>query len=335
LSADQLRKHYGTEKASSLKVCQLPIVRKNNIINLTWNRIFFSSSQRFIKKLHPDIVIVSVLKQGAYHFSRKVLGSTYVYEVHQLSWYPNMSIDDTSRKAIAYEKSILENADLVTVTTHQLKNILLLPPYSLTNRIEIVPLAIRAHSLPTMPSYDNTDPLTLAYVGQLYKGQGVENLIDAIAGIDNIKLIIIGGNTKEIAQLSKRDARGTVKFYGFQPPAKIHKLITSSHAFVAPFEPTGRMPYVAHTKLLEYSYWKRPVIAPDLPIVKEHFLDNSGALLYKPGSAEDLRRCIKILQCNNTRKLMQIKTNALQPPLSWENRSSHYSNLLESSRQTE
>ena len=79
----------------------------------------------------------------------------------------------------------------------------------------------------------------------------------------------MGGTPEEIERFKPLNPRA--KFYGYCAPSQIEEIVRDSHAFVAPFELTGRMPFVAHTKLHEYSAWGRPFIAPDAPIVREHF----------------------------------------------------------------
>lgn len=297
--------HYGLD----VPLHTLPLIRKNNPLNLSWNRPFFHLCQRYIKKEQPDWVITSVRKQASYHHNKKIPGVKYLYEVHELAHYPGHTSKD-----LALEKQMLEKADLITTTTRELKNILLSPPYSLKTPIEVVPLAVNAHPLPPPP----LKPLTLMYIGQLYKGQGIEQLTHAMRTLPNIQLKIVGGTGP---------SAHNIEYLGFIPPKELAPIAAQAHAFVAPFELTGRMPYVAHTKLLEYAHWGRPIIAPDITLVRNHF-PHGGTLLYKPG---ELHSALSSLENDATRLALQEQITAYQDAFTWKKRATRYSELLSES----
>lgn len=301
---DLLHQHYNTK---FFKIKRLPIVRKNNPLNLSWNRPFFFFCQRQIEKHKPALVILSVLKQAAYHLERKVRNVKYLYEVHELKHYPTQS------GPWKEEKKILEKADVITVTTKALKDILQSPPYNLKVPIEVVPLAVKATQLNSPPK----DPFTLMYVGQLYRGQGIEFLIEATRNLP-IKVKIIGEN--------KHFQAPHIEFLGFHPPHALSSLTASCHAFVAPFEAQGRMPYVAHTKLCEYIEWARPVIAPKLPVVEEHFPEDKGVIYFEPGNAFSLKEAILQMMAKHERLQEEIAT--LSGTYKWEKRAEHYKRIL-------
>ncbi len=321
LSDSELFSHYGT-KPQVFTVKRLPIIRKNNPLHLTWNRFFFFFSQQEIRRQKPDWVILSVRKQGAYHLSRKIPNVRYLYEIHELAHYPHHTSPH-----FHVEREMLNRADLITVTTEALKQILVEPPYSLSTPIEVVPLAVKKEPLPPPPTNDS--PLVLMYIGQLYRGQGVERLIEAISLVEGVELKIVGGRPDEIAQL-KKIAPKTVDFMGFMPPAALSGIAKVAHAFVAPFEASGRMPYVAHTKLFEYAHWGRPIIAPDLPTVREHF--NSGTLLFEPENTKSLADCIYQLKNRDLRTHLQDEISSYKGKFSWEVRAGNYHELLSTTK---
>ena len=226
---------------------------------------------------------------------------------------------------------MLGHADLVTVPTDAMKTILEQPPYSLKTPIEVVPLAVNATPLPPPSSA----PLTLTYVGQLYEGQGLPLLLQALSHTQNWRLKIVGGKSEEIERLrilaSKWNVHERVEFMGFQPPSALREIVKSSHAFVAPFEPVERMPYVAHTKLYEYAGWGRPMVIPDLPSVREHFVDQEGVLLFESGNLSSLTDALKKLENQTLREKLQQKIEQVDP-FSWQKRATHYAELFENSR---
>ncbi len=332
-SDSHLLQHYNIDYPSSLHIHCLPIVRKNNPMRFTWNWFFFYCTQRLIVKEHPNVVITSVLKQADYLFSRKVQKTSYVYEVHQLYWYPHLPLTKETEKLIAFERSILQKADLVTTTTQQLRDILTTPPYSLTNRIEVVPLAVDSQPLSSASAPQRPNHLNIAYVGQLYEEQGIELLLEAMVGCIGVTLHIFGGTSERIAALKEVASHlglyNAVLFHGFIPPSELPHQLISIDTFVAPFRSVERMPYVAHTKIYEYLSWNRPIIAPDLPIIQEHGDHDAGILLYKPHNVRSLRHCIQKLLSPLYREVLQKNAKNASQPLSWEQRSKLYHAILE------
>ncbi|NGX54658.1 MAG: D-inositol-3-phosphate glycosyltransferase [Chlamydiae bacterium] len=325
LNDQALFDHYKVTTPFPIK--RLPIVRKNNPLNLSWNKPFFFFTQREINRSRPGHLFLSVLKQGEYHLKRKLPSVRYIYEAHQLSYYPHTPFD---KSLFEREKEMLSHTDLVTVPTRAMQTILQQPPYSLTTPVEVVPLAVNATPLPPPPS----NPLTLMYVGQLYAGQGLPLLLQALSHTQNWRLKIVGGKPEEIEKLSvlssKLGIEDRVELMGFQPPSALREIVKSSHAFVAPFEAVERMSYVAHTKLYEYAAWGRPMVVPDLPSVREHFEDQEGVLLFEAGSHSSLANALIKLENQALRQKLQQKIEQLDP-FSWQKRATHYTELLKTS----
>jgi glycosyltransferase involved in cell wall biosynthesis len=325
---DSLFSYYQINPSQNLHITPLFILRKNNPFGISWNLPFFLGSQFKIQKMHPDCVFLSVRKQATFHLLRKVSKVRYIYEAHELLYYPNQPIPKTYD--LQLEKMMLSRTDLVTVTTSALKEILLNPPYALKVPVAVIPLAVQASPLPPPPP---ADPLMLMYVGQLYSGQGLPSLLSALASVQDVHLKIVGGRAEEIFHLSKLAKElaiaERVEFLGFLAPHQIPPIAKDAHAFVAPFENRGRMPYVAHTKLFEYAEWGRPVIAPRLPLVEEHFQDGKGALLFDPGDTASLAGCIVALKQEPLRQKLQAEISSYSGRFSWQSRALAYATLLQ------
>ncbi len=320
--------HYRLGHMAGMTVRRLPILRRNNPLNLSWNFVFHGACQRLITDHQPDIVITSVRKQGNYHFTRKVPGTRYVFEVHELLWYPNQ---EAHPKKLSHEREMLGAADLVVVTTPALKKILQEAPYSLTNRIEVLPLAVNAMPLPPP---EPKDRLVAAYSGQLYPKQGVDLLIDALAKTTDIDLQIVGGAKEDVERLRRhakeRKLDKRVTFLGFQPPAALPGLLRSADLFLMPSRNIEHKPYVAHTKLLEYANYGRPLIAPNSPVVDEHLTTRDGVLSYELGSSASLAEAIDKIKDPSLRAKLSSKMQDRNAPFTWERRAQAYADLLAS-----
>lgn len=324
---ERLEAHYQWPR-SGLALTTLPILRRN-LLGLSWNAVFFFASQRHLVRAAPDWAALSVLKQGVYHLRRRIAGVRYLYEVHELAWYPGSVVDARRSRRLATERDMLARADLVTVTTEALRDILLAPPYDLRTPVRVIPLGVGHAALPAVPPAAR---LRATYVGQLYAGQGLERLLAALAQARDVELTVIGGKAGEIARLSAQAEQlgiaGRVRFLGFRPPSQLDDLVREADVFVAPFEPAGRMPYVAHTKLLEYAAWRRPVVAPDLPVVREHFADGAGLVAFRPGDTDALAAALSRLQSDRGYLDSAKYAMARQAPLSWGERAARLAAAL-------
>lgn len=314
-----LFQHYGVNAQCPLKIQRLPILRR--LGPLSCNALFFWAAQRAAARQRPRWLLTSVFKQADYHIRRKIQGIGYVYEVHQLSWYP--TCDTPERRQIAErERQILSQMDLVTTTTQALSRILRNPPYSLTVPIEVVPLAVDCAPLSPAPK---GAPFTVMYIGQLYPSQGVDLLLRALKQTPEVHLEIIGGTTSAISGLraltQNLELTTRVRFHGFLAPGQIPAQAARANAFVAPFYAVERMPYVAHTKLLEYASWGRPIIAPRVEVVLEDVTGSARDLLFHPGDVNSL--------ADTLRRVLQMPYSPTGDVLSWKSRATLYRDILE------
>ena len=285
LNNQNLQHHYDIKLTPSFSLKKNLLLRKSGPLKWSWNLPFFLSCQKVIRKLQPEIVILSVLKQASFHIQRKNPSTKYVYEIHQLNWYPGLPLNTPD---INKEKNILQQFDLITVTTQELKDILRNPPYQLSNPIEIIPLATKSQSLKKAIC---KIPLRIFYVGQLYKEQGIDFLLKAWKKLPQslpLELHIVGGSSKEITSLDKKIPN--VYFHGFTSPGKLPNLLEQAHCFIAPFYCEGRMPFVAHTKIYEYLTWKRPIILPDIQHTRSLLKETKGILFYTPNDVSSLNQ---------------------------------------------
>jgi glycosyltransferase involved in cell wall biosynthesis len=324
LSDEALRDHYRLKEV--LPSLRFPLKGKRFWLPFASKRPFFRAAQGWIEKHRPDMVISSVFRQGEYHHGRKLQGISYVYEVHELFHAPGQQ--PAPAGLIEREREMLARADLVVTTTRRLAALLREPPYLLKGPIETIPLAVHAEALPKKKL---GRPLTVSYVGQLYGLQGVEQLIDAVRYDGEVQLQIIGGPEVDAIRLrayaKEVGVEGQVRVLGFQAPGRLATLLAGTDAFVMPSRKLITLPHIAHTKLLEYASWGRPLIAPRSPVVTEHLTCERGVLFYQPSDPHSMAGCFRQLREKYDELTAEIGTLAGQ--FSWEKRAESYSALLE------
>ncbi len=114
-------------------------------------------------------------------------------------------------------------------------------------------------------------------------------MLDALALAPSLRGRIIGGHAAEpdLARLQARAQQlglaGRVEFTGFQPPAAVAAAVRVADALVLPNRGTTvSARYTSPLKLFEYLAAGRPIVAADLPALREILRDNENARLVPP-----------------------------------------------------
>jgi glycosyltransferase involved in cell wall biosynthesis len=195
----------------------------------------------------------------------------------------------------------LHNADLVItpsgVTARFLARLGVSP-----RRVEIIPNGVQIHGDPgNGPAWDKR-PLRLLYMGTLAPWQGVDILFRAIPRLRKDAacrvLLLASGKRRWFKRLEKLARKlkisDEVVFLEPRPHAEVTSAIRSSHICVAPLRATRRnlMQGCCPIKILEYLAHRKPVVASDIPAVRELAASGGEALLVKPDSPLRLRNGI-------------------------------------------
>jgi glycosyltransferase involved in cell wall biosynthesis len=127
------------------------------------------------------------------------------------------------------------------------------------------------------------------YAGHLYPWKGVDVLIEALALAPSLRARIVGGHAAEpdLGRLQARSQQlglaGRVEFTGFQPPAAVAGSLRDADVLVLPNKATMvSARYTSPLKLFEYLAAGRPIVASDLPALREVLRDNENARLVPP-----------------------------------------------------
>jgi glycosyltransferase involved in cell wall biosynthesis len=146
---------------------------------------------------------------------------------------------------------------------------------------------------------------TLLYIGTLADWQGLEVVIKALPKIleaQPVQLRIVGrGRSRQRKVLSKHIRKLGVEGSVFVQPAVPHHevpaLIAESDICIAPLGLNDRnvTQGACPIKVLEYMASSRPLIASNMPIVRELVREDVDGLLFSPNDSEDLARKVLML----------------------------------------
>ncbi len=323
---------FGLNPLPNLKIQELfALKKKKGGFGLTLNRVYFRNVSRFLKKnlTEGDIIFTaSFIKLFSYLLEIKKLRAkaSYVYEVHQLEL-----LDRANQKKIDMELQALSKADVLFTTTYQLLKVLA----EHVPGISIVPLGLACNSQrleqAPVPETDNERAFTVLYIGSLYRQQGIEWLVEnwrQVRPSADSRLILVGGNkdaTEKIKNMAAQRGLDTIKVCGFIPPPKLGPVLSLADVLIVPSLPEGRMPYVAITKVYDYLAMGRPILAADLPGIREVIENEKNGLLFKAGDAIDLKKKLERLASDkNLRKRLSDGAGQRLNDFSWPKRANQW-----------
>ncbi len=147
----------------------------------------------------------------------------------------------------------------------------------------------------------------VGYIGKfktLGMEKGIHTMIESLVLLGkDIKMVFVGGEENEIKEYKALAGRFNVLprcvFIGYQPYAKAVRYIKAMDVLAIPFPYRPHYAfYASPLKLFEYMASGRPIIASDLPALRE-VLNEKNALFFKPESAEDFAKAIRMFKASN------------------------------------
>jgi len=168
-------------------------------------------------------------------------------------------------------------------------------------RIAVVPDGVRAGDRAAAAATRASQPV-VAYAGHLYAWKGVDVLLEALARTPGTHGLIVGGHAEEpdlarVKALADRLAIGDrVTFTGMVDPGRVAGLLSQADVLALP-NPASAIStrFTSPLKLFEYMAAGRPIVASDLPAIREVLEHEVNALLVTPGDAGAMARAIERL----------------------------------------
>jgi len=141
---------------------------------------------------------------------------------------------------------------------------------------------------------------TIMYAGHLYPWKGVDLIVEAVAALLDTRAVIVGGHEQEpdLARVKalalQLDCASRIGFTGLLPPSQVPARLREAHVLVLP-NPKSAISndFTSPLKLFEYMAAGRPIVASDLPAIREVLRDNENAVLVEPGNPQALVAGIK------------------------------------------
>jgi len=202
-----------------------------------------------------------------------------------------------SRRLEARERLVWRRADGYVTITEALRGELV-GRFGARDRVIVAPDGARIPPRRPAAAVRGGRRAVVGYAGHLYPWKGVDVLLQAVAGLPEVDVLIVGGLAGEpdlarVQALASALAPGRVTFTGQVPPAAVASCLLDADVLVLPNTPNRlSAAYTSPLKLFEYMASGRPIVASNLPAIREVLTDGETAVLADAGNAAALRAAI-------------------------------------------
>ncbi len=200
-----------------------------------------------------------------------------------------------ARRLTARERRVWWTADGYVTITAALATELALRIGARTRPLSVVPDGARLDADRTFDWRPPGGPPLAVYAGHLYPWKGVDTFLEALALTPSIHARIVGGHPAErdlprLRALADRLAlRDRVTFTGLVSRAEVRPHLQAADMLILPNRATMiSSAYTSPLKLFEYMAAGRPIVASDLPAIREVLRDEKNALLVPADDARAL-----------------------------------------------
>lgn len=146
------------------------------------------------------------------------------------------------------------------------------------------------------------DKKIIIYTGHLYQWKGAQDLAESAVNFskNDILIIFVGGVETDIINFRKKNEKlikdNKIMISGYQKHSLIPTWLKAADVLVISNKGEEKISkiYTSPLKLFEYMASKRPVVASDLPSLKE-IMNEKNCVFFQPGNTKDLAEKINFL----------------------------------------
>lgn len=301
-----------------------------------------SEIRRELAKL-VDPLVMSRGETGIQLFPDLPPGTRFVYEAHRLCWG---YLEETSRGSspLAWPLNRLRIARTRNVERHAVENAhglvclnrfvrdALAESFDIANRPTLIlPSGTDCHIPPgrDVLADDGSRDIDILYVGKFQDRKGVRLLVEALAQLGDYTLWLVGGRDEQCRDLREfARAQGIpderLQVPGYIEPARVRELFLRARVGACPL-PAGQSrvadDFTSPMKVLEMMASGTPIVATDLPSIREILQHDQTALLVGPNDPTALAEALRRLLTDRP-LATRLRSRALQEvqAYSWESR---------------
>lgn len=136
----------------------------------------------------------------------------------------------------------------------------------------------------------NVAALHVGYVGSLYRGRGVDMIVQIAQDNLDMEFHILGGTPDEVAAIRSRHDSANIHWHGHIRQKDLASYYALFDVAVAPYESAvavagnkgNTVAWMSPLKVFEYMAHRKAIVASDLPVLREVLENERNALLVLP-----------------------------------------------------
>jgi len=229
-------------------------------------------------------------------FQYEMRGLWELTRISRMPWYENRQ---GFKQGLQLEGLVARQADRLFVISEQLGRFARDRWGIVPERMFLLPNCVDPERFAPADAQE-VAPNTIAYAGSLMPYEGLDTLIEAVARLAarevDVRLDIVGegeARTALEAQTRSLGLSGRVRFLGRVSPDAARETIRRSALVCIPRKPFKVCEIVPPIKLVEALAMGKPVIIPDLPVLRDEMGIEPAGWFFRAGDAADLALVIK------------------------------------------
>ena len=316
-----IRDNFTIEKLFCIDFLSFPVFKKFSfwLESLT----FYLSVKKYISKNKFDVYYARDFLL-AYFLSK--INKNIFYEIHSLP----------SNPSIKYKKTLKKVKGLVVIS-QGLKRDLINNGVE-ENKISVITDAVdiknfqinRTKEQSRQKLHLHQPDKIILYTGHLYDWKGANLLAAAAKYLAEAEIYLVGGTKEDVAKFQKKYQFKNLHIVGWQNHRSMPDWLNAADILVLPNSAKSKISsdYTSPLKLFEYMAAKRPILAADLPSVRE-ILDEKNALFFHPDSVVSLVDGIKtIFSDDNLQRFLAQNAHSKAGEFSWNKRAEKILNIF-------
>ena len=152
--------------------------------------------------------------------------------------------------------------------------------------------------MPAITGPDILDTIRVGYIGSLLPGRGIDLILAVAQELPEFEFRIVGGKPAEIGRLAG-SAPANVAWSGFVAPGALQAEFATLQILLMPYQEdtathggARSARWMSPLKMFEYMASGIPLIASDLPVLREVLTSDHNCILVPPANIDAWRRAI-------------------------------------------
>jgi len=339
---------YGLEPHENLHLHRLRVFNTHSNVWL-WNRSFqlmcFLCMMRVCRRRKPTVICNREIGYATQLLKfRKLLGAKLIFETHDIGFLTIRHYDslistgkgfDEAHERRVHEKEakLYAEVDGIAPITDQLER-LIREEFHATQPMSVIRSGVALDTPPRRPDPSREKALVL-YTGQVYLWKGVNVLVEAMKHVPDAELLVLGGlpyeddldRVKEFA--AEQGVANRCSFPGSVPPPEVQEHLSRADAAVIPLTDTVASRYfTSPLKLFQYMASAAPIVASDLPTIRELLTHEHNALLVPPNDPAAMAQAIRrLIDDRGLAERLGAQAQADVQSFGWASRAERYLDL--------